>query len=233
MRPYFKAGSSFSFPLLVYHFTAQIYVSGLKNATVYDFTRKHTYKLLESLAENLAEMLLCSLSGLEKITLKIEKPWALTGHQFKRPHNVVNSLYLKPADLERLVKERFERYETIKKTEQRAEEYLVDDAEVVVVAYGASSRVARSAVNAARAEGIKAGLIRPITLWPFPTDALQRAAQHVKKFLAVEMSMGQMVDDVRLAIHDQKPVEFYGRTGGMIPTPAEVLGAVKKAGGVL
>lgn len=164
---------------------------------------------------------------------KTEKPWALTGHQFKRPHNVVNSLYLKPADLERLVKERFERYETIKKTEQRAEEYLVDDAEVVVVAYGASSRVARSAVNAARAEGIKAGLIRPITLWPFPTDALQRAAQHVKKFLAVEMSMGQMVDDVRLAIHDQKPVEFYGRTGGMIPTPAEVLGAVKKAGGVL
>lgn len=164
---------------------------------------------------------------------KIEKPWALTGHQFKRPHNVVNSLYLKPADLERLVKERFERYETIKKIEQRAEEYLVDDAEVVVVAYGASSRVARSAVNAARAEGIKAGLIRPITLWPFPTDALQRAAQHVKKFLAVEMSMGQMVDDVRLAIHDQKPVEFYGRTGGMIPTPAEVLGAVKKAGGVL
>ena len=164
---------------------------------------------------------------------QIDKPWALTGHQFKRPHNVVNSLYLKPADLERLVKERFERYETIKKTEQRAEEYLVDDADIVVVAYGASSRVARSAVNAARAEGIKAGLIRPITLWPFPTDALQRAAQHVKKFLAVEMSMGQMVDDVRLAIHDQKPVEFYGRTGGMIPTPAEVLGAVKKAGGVL
>ncbi len=164
---------------------------------------------------------------------KIDKPWALTGHQFKRPHNVVNSLYLKPADLERLVKERFKRYEIIKQTEQRAEEYLVDDADVVVVAYGASSRVARSAVNAASAEGIKAGLIRPITLWPFPTDALQKAAQHVKKFLAVEMSMGQMVDDVRLAIHDQKPVEFYGRTGGMIPTPAEVLGAIKKAGGVL
>lgn len=164
---------------------------------------------------------------------KVEKPWALTGHQFKRPHNVVNSLYLKPADLERLVRERFERYETIKQTEQRAEEYLVDDADMVVVAYGASSRVARSAVNAARAEGVKAGLIRPITLWPFPTDALQKAAQHVKKFLAVEMSMGQMVDDVRLAIHDQKPVEFYGRTGGMIPTPAEVLGAIKKAGGVL
>ena len=164
---------------------------------------------------------------------RVEKPWALTGHQFKRPHNVVNSLYLSPSDLERLVKERFARYETIKQTEQRAEEYLVDDADIVVVAYGASSRVARSAVNAARAQGIKAGLIRPITLWPFPTDALQKAAQHVKKFLAVEMSMGQMIDDVRLAIHDQKPVEFYGRTGGMIPTPAEVLDAIKKAGGAL
>ena len=140
----------------------------------------------------------------------------------------MNSLYLKPADLERLVKERFERYETIKKTEQRAEEYLVDDADIVVVAYGASSRVARSAVNAARAEGIKAGLIRPITLWPFPTDALQRAAQHVKKFLAVEMSMGQMVDDVRLAAECRVPVHFYGRTGGVIPTPKEILGEIDK-----
>ena len=162
-----------------------------------------------------------------------EKEWAAKGHGGQRAHNIINSLYLTPEKLEQLVMERFERYETVKKSEQMAEEYLTEDADVVLVAYGASSRVARSAVNAARAEGIKAGLIRPITLWPFPTDALQRAAQHVKKFLAVEMSMGQMVDDVRLAIHDQKPVEFYGRTGGMIPTPAEVLGAVKKAGGVL
>lgn len=103
----------------------------------------------------------------------------------------------------------------------------MEDADYVVVAYGASARVSRSAVNAAREKGIKAGLIRPITLWPFPQDAIKRATQHVKGFLTVEMSMGQMVDDVRLAVNGVKPVEFYGRTGGVIPTPAEVLGAIE------
>lgn len=160
-----------------------------------------------------------------------EKPWALTGHNNERPHNVVNSLYLKPQDLEALVKERFERYEIIKQNEQRAEEYLVDDADIVVVAYGASSRVSRSAVNQAREMGLKAGLVRPITLWPFPTDAIKRAAGTAKEILVVEMSMGQMVDDVRLAVNGAKPVSFYGRTGGMIPTPGDVLSEIKKLAG--
>ena len=105
---------------------------------------------------------------------------------------------------------------------------MVDDADVVVVAYGASSRVARGAVNKAREMGLKAGLIRPVTLWPFPTDALNRAAAHVKNFLVVEMSMGQMVDDVKLSIDCKVPVHFFGRTGGIIPTPAEVLGEIEK-----
>ncbi len=161
----------------------------------------------------------------------LEKTWATNGHQGKRAHNVVNSLYLKAQDLERLVKERYQRYETIKQTQQRAEEYLMEDAEYAVVAYGASSRVSRSAVNAARELGIKVGLVRPISLWPFPVDAMQRAADKVKGLLVVEMSMGQMVDDVRLAVNGKKPVEFYGRTGGMIPTPAEVLGAIQKLAG--
>ncbi|MCI9273106.1 MAG: 3-methyl-2-oxobutanoate dehydrogenase subunit VorB [Clostridiales bacterium] len=161
----------------------------------------------------------------------LEKTWATNGHQGKRVHNVVNSLYLKAQDLERLVKERYQRYETIKQTQQRAEEYLMEDAEYAVVAYGASSRVSRSAVNAARELGIKVGLVRPISLWPFPVDAMQRAADKVKGLLVVEMSMGQMVDDVRLAVNGKKPVEFYGRTGGMIPTPAEVLGAIQKLAG--
>lgn len=161
----------------------------------------------------------------------IEKPWATNGHQGKRVHNVVNSLYLKAQDLERLVQERYQRYETIKQTQQRAEEYLMEDAEYAVVAYGASSRVSRSAVNAAREMGIKVGLVRPVSLWPFPVDAIQRAAGQVKGLLVVEMSMGQMVDDVRLAVNGKKPVEFYGRTGGMIPTPAEVLGAIQKLAG--
>ena len=157
-----------------------------------------------------------------------EKPWAANGHKNQRKHNVINSLYLQPQDLERLVKERFERYEKIKAAEQRAEEYLVEDANVVVVAYGASSRVSRSAVNTARAQGLKVGLIRPITLWPFPVDAIRKAAATTKEFLCVEMSMGQMVDDVRLAVNGAKPVHFYGRTGGMIPSPNEVLGAIKE-----
>ncbi len=158
----------------------------------------------------------------------VEKPWAANGHQNKRPHNVINSLYLTPEKLEDLVLERYERYKVIEATEQRAEEYLVEDAELVVVAYGASARVARSAVNKAREQGKKVGLIRPITLWPFPKDTLKAAASHVGKMLTVEMSMGQMVDDVRLAVECKIPVHFFGRTGGIIPTPAEVLGEIDR-----
>ncbi|MBO5669182.1 MAG: 3-methyl-2-oxobutanoate dehydrogenase subunit VorB [Candidatus Methanomethylophilaceae archaeon] len=150
------------------------------------------------------------------------KEWAACGHKNQRKHNVVNSLYIDPATLEDLVKKRFERYAQVQADEQMVEEYLVDDADIVIVAYGASARVSRSAVDMARKNGIKAGLIRPITLWPFPVDAIAKAAEHVPKFLTVEMSMGQMVDDVRLAVKCARPVEFYGRTGEMIPTPMEV-----------
>ena len=162
-----------------------------------------------------------------------ERPWAASGHQNKRKHNVVNSLYLTPQALENLVVERFERYEKIKATEQRASEYLTEDADIILVAFGASARVAHSAVDMARAQGIKAGLIRPITLWPFPTDCLKKAAKTAKGFLSVEMNMGQMVDDVKLAIDCSRPVEFFGRTGGVIPTPNEILEKITKFGGEL
>ncbi len=158
---------------------------------------------------------------------QVEKPWATTGHKHKRPHNVVNSLYLTADELERLNVERYERYAVIERDEQRAETFLVDDADVVVVAFGASARVARSAVVEARAKGVKAGLIRPITLWPFPVDALEAAVPTAKAFLTVEMNMGQMVDDVRLAVNGRRPVEFFGRTGGVIPTPVEVLAQIE------
>ena len=158
----------------------------------------------------------------------VEKPWAVTGHGGKRKHNIVNSLYLEPNLLEDTVRARYERYAEAQKTEQRCEEFMVDDAEIVLVAYGASSRICRSAVTTARQQGIKAGLIRPITVWPFPNDAIQKAASHAKAFLSVEMSMGQMVDDVRLALNGARPTYFYGRTGGMIPSPAEVLEEIKK-----
>jgi 2-oxoglutarate ferredoxin oxidoreductase subunit alpha len=157
-----------------------------------------------------------------------EKPWAANGHQNARKHNIINSLFLKPDELENRVRERFQRYALIQKNEQLAEETMVEDAEIAVVAYGASARIAMNAVKAARAEGIKAGLIRPVSLWPFPTDAIRRAAGQAKQFLCVEMSMGQMVDDVRLTLEGSRPVAFYGRTGGIIPTPAEVLDQIKE-----
>lgn len=155
-----------------------------------------------------------------------EKPWATTGHGHKRAHNVVNSLYLTAEDLEDLNIERYQRYDTIRANEQEAETYLIDDADIVVTAFGASARVARSAVNAARAQGIKAGLFRPITLWPFPVDALEATVPQAKAYLDVEMNMGQMLEDVQLVVSGRRPVEFFGRTGGVIPTPDEVLSAL-------
>lgn len=157
-----------------------------------------------------------------------EKDWCADGHQNKREHHVINSLYLTPDKLEDLVVERYQRYEQVKAQEQQAEEYLCEDADLIVTAYGASARVVRSAVDMAREQGLKAGLLRPITLWPFPADAMRKAAEHAKAFLTVEMSMGQMVDDVKLAIDCKVPVHFFGRTGGIIPTPAEVLGEIQK-----
>ena len=159
---------------------------------------------------------------------QIEKPWATTGHQNKRPHNITNSLYLDPNELEQKVVERFKRYEIIKEKEPMAEEYLVEDAEIVLVSFGATARIVKSAVNSARAMGIKAGMIRPITLWPFPEKVIRKAAKTADCFLSVEMNTGQMVDDVRLAVNGEKPVFFFGRTGGIIPSPAEVLGEIQK-----
>ena len=152
-----------------------------------------------------------------------EKPWATNGHQEQRPPNLINSLYLNPAILEEKVMARFARYAQIKETEVRYESYLLDDAELVVVAFGATSRICRSAVNEARAQGLKVGLFRPITLWPFPVKQLRQLADQTKHILTVEMNMGQMVNDVRLAVEGAAPVSFYGRTGGMVPTPQEVL----------
>lgn len=160
-----------------------------------------------------------------------EKPWAANGHGNKREHNIINSLYLQPDVLENSVKARFERYEDIKKKHAEAETYLTEDADIVVTAYGATARVAKSAVNMAREQGIKAGLIRPITLWPFPVETYKKAAETAKLFLCTEMSMGQMIDDVKLAINCSKPVEFYGRTGGVIPKPSEIFEEIKKYNG--
>ena len=158
-----------------------------------------------------------------------EKPWALTGTNGERKHNVVNSLYLKPDELEIKNIERYKRYELVEQNEAMWEEYLMEDAEYCVVAFGIASRVAKNAVVAARKEGIKVGLIRPITLWPFPVKPLADAADKVKSFISVELNMGQMIEDIRLATQCKKPVSLCSRCGGMIPSPDEVLEAIRKA----
>ena len=157
----------------------------------------------------------------------VNKDWAACGHGNKREHNVVNSLYLKAEELESRIISRYERYAEIEQKHTRAENYLTDDAELVIVAYGASARIVRSAVNTARAEGFKVGLLRPITLWPFPKNEICAAVQGANNILVVEMSMGQMVDDVKLAVDCKLPTHFFGHTGGVVPTPAEVLAQIK------
>ena len=156
------------------------------------------------------------------------KPWAANGHKNKREHNIINSLYLQAPELEKTIRDRYERYAEIEKNETKAVADYCEDAELVVVAYGSTARLAKSAVDEARKQGIKAGVFRPVTLYPFPVNELNAAVKSAKKLLTVEMSMGQMVDDVKLAINCSRPVEFFGRTGGVIPAPNEILAKIKE-----
>ena len=160
---------------------------------------------------------------------KYEKPWATTGTNCERKHNIVNSLSLIPEELEQLNFKRYEKYAQIKENEQMAEEFMMEDAEICVVAFGIASRVSQNAVIEARKQGIKVGLIRPITLWPFPEKVLSKAADKVKAFISVELSMGQMIEDVALATQQKKPIYLCNRSGGMIPTPENVLDSINKA----
>ena len=167
----------------------------------------------------------------EESDVTVEKPWALTGTKMQREHNIVNSLYLKPEELEKTNFDRYERYAQIEKEEVMFEEYMMDDAEVCVVAFGIAARVSKNAVVEARKQGIKAGLLRPITLWPFPTEAVKKAAEHCKAFVSVELSMGQMIEDIKRASECKRPVVLCNRAGGMIPSPEQVLASIKNVAG--
>ncbi len=164
-----------------------------------------------------------------KITPMPEKPWATTGTKMERKRNIINSLSLVPEELEQFNFARYEKYAKIEREEARAEEYRMEDAEICVAAFGIASRVSRNAVDAAREMGIKVGLIRPITLWPYPVEAFKRSLSTVKKYVSVELNMGQMIEDVRLATECRRPVTLCNRAGGMIPTPEQVLEAIKAA----
>ena len=157
---------------------------------------------------------------------KYDKSWAVTGTECARPHNIVNSLFLQPDELEKFNFARYERYKQIEENETMYEEYMMEDAEICVVAFGISARVAKNAIVQARAEGIKVGMIRPITLWPFPKAPMLKASEKVHTFISVEMSMGQMIEDVELAIRCRRPVKLCNRVGGMIPSPDQVYASI-------
>lgn len=174
---------------------------------------------------------------MEKVVLpepkeyKPEKPWATTGKTKDRKRNFITSLYIKSEDMEQKNILLQKKYKEIEENEVRFENYKLDDAEIVIVSYGVSSRTSKKVVDLAREKGIKMGLLRPITLWPFPKKEIERLSkkEETKFFISVEMSVGQMVEDVKLNVNGRKPVHFYGRTGGIIMTPEEILEfAVKK-----
>jgi len=155
-----------------------------------------------------------------------EKPWALTGCKGRSP-NIVRSFFLGEGALEEHNKKLQEKYRTISNSEVRSQTFNLKDSEIVVVAYGSVARTAKAAMERARVKGIKAGLIRPISLWPFPSKIIKDASSKAKKFLVIEMSSGQMVEDVMLAVNGKSEVDFYGRYGGGIPDEEEVLARIE------
>ncbi len=155
-----------------------------------------------------------------------KKDWATIGTNRHQGRNVVNSLYLDPVELEAHNIHLHQKYELIKKEEVRVETIDLEDADYVIVAYGTMSRICRSAIDMLRDQGIKVGMIRPITLWPYPKQAFNQIAKNTKGILCAEMSMGQMLDDVLIANKNRYPVAFFGRTGGMVPEPEEIVEAI-------
>ena len=178
---------------------------------------------------------------MEKVELRPIKPrrtneqiieqcgeWALTGKTADRKRNLITSLALDPNVMSAHNIELQKKYKTIMENEQQYTTYKTEDAEYLIVAYGSMSRIAESVVDTARENGIKLGVLRPITLFPYPEKALESLIPQLKKILVVEMSAGQMVEDVKLVVNGRVPVEFYGKCGGLIPSPDDVYEAFEK-----
>ena len=158
----------------------------------------------------------------------VPKPWATTGKTPDRPRNIITSLHIEPEKMEQINLRLQQKYRRMAEEETRWEEVQTDDAEWIIVAYGMAARIGHRAVELAREQGIKAGLLRPITLFPYPSKVVADLARRVQGFLTVEMNSGQMVEDVRLAVNGKVPVSFYGRMGGVIPSPEEVVVALQR-----
>ena len=222
-----KAGGHGDFRMIV---LAPASVQEMADLTVKGFELADTYRMTSMI---LADGTMVQMMEPVSLDLDVkpapEKPWATTGTNLEREHNIVNSLFLSPEKLEEENFKRYERYKYIEENEAMYEEYMMDDAEICIAAFGIAARVAKNAINEARAQGIKVGLIRPITLWPFPNAPFKKAAESVKQIISVELSMGQMIDDIKLASECRVPVTLCNRVGGMIPSPEQVLEAIIEA----
>jgi 2-oxoglutarate/2-oxoacid ferredoxin oxidoreductase subunit alpha len=221
-----KGGGHGSYRMVV---LAPASVQEMADLTVlaFDLADKYRNPVMVAADGNLGQMM-------EPVELKESYPnnydhsgWALTGAKDREGH-IITSIYLDADEMEEYIHRLYRKYAEIERVETRYEEFETSDAEVVIVAYGIVSRVVRSAVEVLRQEGIKAGMVRPITLWPYPKAVIRRLADQAKFFLACEMSMGQMVEDVQLSVEGLRPVYFYGRSGGNVPTPAEVAAQVRQ-----
>ena len=157
-----------------------------------------------------------------------ECPWASTGRTRDRKPNIITSLELMPEAMEQRNLHLQEKYRTIKEREMRYETIELDDADIMIVAFGSAARIAEKAIELAREEGIKAGLFRPITLWPFPEKQIAKAAHGKRGVLVAEINAGQMIQDVRLSVNGEEPVEHFGRLGGIVPEPEEIVKAIKE-----
>lgn len=154
---------------------------------------------------------------------KVSKPWATTGKSEHRQRNIITSLFIQPEKMEKVNIQLVEKYKKVTENEIRYEEIQTGDAEYLLVAYGLSARICHKTLQLAREKGLKVGLLRPITLYPYPYEVINKIADHLKGILTVELNAGQMVEDVRLAVNGKVPVKYYGRMGGIIPGPDEIL----------
>jgi len=154
-------------------------------------------------------------------------PWATTGRTGMRKPNIITSLELRSEEMEQINLRIQAKYRKIEETEVRFEEYKTEDAEYLIVAFGSAARIAKKVIAIAREQGLKVGLLRPITLWPFPSKRIAELGKQVKGILSLEINAGQMIEDIRLAVECKVPVEYYGRLGGIIPEPEEVVAKIK------
>jgi 2-oxoglutarate ferredoxin oxidoreductase subunit alpha len=205
-------------------------VQELYELTVEAFNISDKYRILSMIMADgiLGQMMeVVEFKDKEEI-VKTDKSWAATGTDMKREHNVITSIYINPEVLEKHNNKLQAKYDAIEKAETRVETFNCEGADVIVAAFGTVARIVKNVIQTAKEEGIKVGLIRPITLWPFPTAEFEKYAQEPKAFLTVEMNAGQMVEDVKLAVNGKRPVYFHGRTGGMVPTQKDILDKIKE-----